>query len=46
MYLGALGISYLGKIQFFAEQLILAKVLIMGSKFVLNYFTKRWVFEK
>lgn len=46
MYLGALGIKTLGDIEFFAEHLLLAKLIVMGSKFVLNFFSKRWVFEK
>lgn len=46
MYLGAIGIKTLSEIEFFAQHLLIAKVIVMGSKFVLNYFSKRWVFEK
>ncbi len=46
MYLGAIGIKTLSEFEFFAQHLLIAKVIVMGSKFVLNYFSKRWVFEK
>lgn len=36
----------LTKTEYFAQNLILAKVLVMGVKFMLNYFTKHWIFEK
>jgi putative flippase GtrA len=46
LFLGAFLIKGLATISFFAAHLMLAKVLVIGSKFLFNYFTKRWVFEK
>lgn len=45
MVLGAFAMKGLTEIAFFATHLVIAKILIMGSKFLVNYFTKRWVFE-
>jgi len=45
MFLGAFCLAEIVKIPFFAEYVILAKLIVMGSKFILNYFTKRWIFE-
>ena len=33
-------------IQFFATYIMAAKVLVTGFKFIINFFTKKWVFEK
>lgn len=46
MMVGAYLLTLLATIPFFAANIIMAKVLIMGFKFGLNYFSKRWVFEK
>ncbi|NJM91414.1 MAG: hypothetical protein HC861_00910 [Rhodospirillaceae bacterium] len=39
-------ITLLASVKFFGENILAAKVLVMGCKFGLNYFSKRWVFEK
>lgn len=46
LLLGGLLMQQLGNIGFFATYIVLAKLLVMGSKFSLNYFSKRWVFER
>ena len=48
MYLGALSIEALEQIPFFdhKDRIILAKVPVMAAKFIVNYFSKRWVFER
>ncbi|GAB5539548.1 MAG: hypothetical protein Salg2KO_16510 [Salibacteraceae bacterium] len=46
MFAGAFAMESLAKTDMFGEFLIGAKLLVMGAKFLLNYFSKRWVFEK
>lgn len=46
MFAGAFVMKALSQTTFFADFLIGAKILVMGGKFLLNYFSKRWVFEK
>ncbi len=46
MFAGAFVMKGLSQTEFFADFLIGAKILVMGGKFLLNYFSKRWVFEK
>jgi len=33
------------QIPLFAKYLLIPKILVIGMKFFLNYFTKRWIFE-
>lgn len=46
MILGAWLLTLLAAIPFLAANILIAKVVVMGCKFALNYFSKRWVFEK
>lgn len=46
MTLGAWFITVLATIPFLEANIVVAKLIVMGSKFALNYFSKRWVFEK
>lgn len=46
MLLGAWMITGLALIPLLAENILIAKVIVIGSKFGLNYFSKRWVFER
>ncbi len=48
MYLGALTLDQVRLHPYFADpdKIIIAKIPVMGFKFVLNYFSKRWVFER
>jgi len=46
MLLGAALLSYLSDLELFTGLLVIAKLISMGFKFVLNFITKRWVFEK
>ena len=45
MFLGAFAITNLVKIEFFATNPLVAKITVMGAKFVFNFFSKRWIFE-
>lgn len=46
MFAGAFAITNLVKIEFFAMYPLVAKITVMGAKFVFNFFSKRWIFEK
>lgn len=46
MFVGAFTLKALTQISIFAQYLVLAKILVMGGKFILNFHTKKWVFEK
>jgi hypothetical protein len=46
MFIGAFAMKSLSQTALFADFLSGAKILVMGGKFLLNYFSKRWVFEK
>ncbi len=46
LLLGGFLISTLARFPLFARYLILTKLFVMGCKFFINYFSKRWVFEK
>lgn len=45
MFLGAFLIQFLTD-NWFAEMIIAAKLIVIGFKFALNFFSKRWVFER
>lgn len=46
MSLGAFLITQLIKLPLFESFITLAKIGVIGIKFLLNFFTKRWIFEK
>lgn len=46
LLIGAFLMTQLIKIPIFLEYISLAKIGVMGFKFLLNFFTKQWVFEK
>jgi putative flippase GtrA len=46
MYLGALFIKLLYTDPFLAKHPGITKLIIIGSKFVVNFLSKKWVFEK
>jgi len=46
LFLGGFLIESLVKVELLATYLILPKLMVTGFKFIFNYFTKRWVFEK
>lgn len=46
MSLGALLITQLIKLPLFEKFISLAKIGVIGFKFLINFFTKRWIFEK
>lgn len=46
MYFGALFIKLLYTYPFLAKHPSIAKLIVIGSKFVVNYVSKKWVFEK
>ncbi len=46
MSIGALVITQLTKIEYLALHISIAKILVIGMKFGMNFFIKQWVFEK
>ena len=46
LFLGGFLIESLVKVELLATYLILPKLMVTGFKFIFNYLTKRWVFEK
>ena len=46
MFAGAFALTSLVKLAPFAAYPLLAKITVMGLKFVFNFFSKRWIFEK
>ncbi len=46
MTLGAFTIVQLNKIEYLAAHISIAKILVIGMKFGLNFLIKTWVFEK
>jgi putative flippase GtrA len=46
MFAGAFALTSLVKIEPFTTFPLIAKVTVMGMKFVFNFFSKRWIFEK
>lgn len=46
LFLGGLLMQHLAKMDLFIEYLFVAKLIVIGAKFIFNYFTKRWIFEK
>ena len=46
MLMGSFLMDQLVKTGFFATYLSLAKIVVIGFKFVLNYTSKKWVFER
>lgn len=46
MTLGATLMTKLVNIPLFAQYIMLPKLIVVGLKFVFNFFTKKWVFEK
>jgi putative flippase GtrA len=46
LLLGGLLIDFLVEFDLMAKYLIIPKLIVIGSKFFFNFFTKRWIFEK
>lgn len=46
MLIGGWVITQLIKIEFLAENISAAKIIVIGMKFGMNFFIKQWVFEK
>lgn len=46
MLLGAYVITQLVKIDYLEKHLFIAKIIIIGMKFGLNFFIKQWIFER
>lgn len=46
MFAGAFALTAFVSFEPFASFPLIAKVCVMGMKFVFNYFSKKWIFEK
>lgn len=46
MFIGAELIFHLAKIEYLATHISIAKIIVIGFKFGMNFFIKQWVFEK
>lgn len=46
LLLGSYLMQFLVSFDFFKEYLVIAKVMVVASKFFFNYFTKKRIFEK
>ena len=46
LLLGSYLMKFLVTIDFLAEYIVIAKIIVVGTKFFFNYFTKRRIFEK
>jgi putative flippase GtrA len=46
LLLGSYLMTYLVQIPLLAKYILLAKIIVVGSKFFFNYFTKRRIFER
>lgn len=46
LFLGAFLISFLVEKVFLGKYIVLAKIISIGVKFIFNFLTKKWVFER